>query len=234
MLMVDDEHGERTVTAANYYNFDFTGVGFTVNVQEKFAVVRDVNRTAGAHKAMKTTQFSTMAVNMKMASAMNAEGKGMEQVLVFKHESAALPVTIRLSKEAHDGKDVIVMFTADSLTGPQVLEQIMTNQLLPFIASERRNAFDGVTEPVILTMDGDPDNVSVLEKLESKMNDEQIRIGIFSASQSHVEQVTFVWFCFFVKEKKMKKKQKKKKLFYSIRSFRTKMRPCLSSSSNCT
>ena len=75
MLMIDDE---RVIAPSNYFNCDFTGIGFDMHIKEKHAVLLDVVKDAGAHKARQTSTATTLKVNMKLFSAMNGEGQGLD------------------------------------------------------------------------------------------------------------------------------------------------------------
>lgn len=200
MLMLE---GGGRVQPGNYFNIDFTGVGFTLDVEEKSAVLMDVKKDAGFDKAKKTKQQSLcLKLNMKLASAMNGEGKGMDQVYIFKHDEANAPVVVTLVDEQPGGGDLTVIFTAGSLTSAAVFDIVMEKQLLPFIAKHRKNSSSSQSqEPVVLMTDGDPENMKVLKKYESQMNELNIRAGIWGGSQTHNQQVFLVHFLFCCKQK---------------------------------
>jgi hypothetical protein len=129
---------------------------------------------------------------MKYPSALNGEGRNMEQVYIFKADDAEDIVPVTLRKEAHDGKDIHVIFTNKHLTGPEVTGHIFDNHLMRLINETRRGPDDqedlAFEEPVVITLDGDNSNLVVLKEREEKINQQNTRIGLFSASQTGNEQ----------------------------------------------
>jgi hypothetical protein len=132
-----------------------------------------------------------MRVNMKFAATVNGEAQGMEQVYVFKHDEADGVVPVTLKAEAHDGKDVHVIFTNHKLTGPEVTQHIFDHQLMDFINKTRRGSNGGddpeFEEPVVLLLDGDHSNIFSMKTREDECNKKNIRLALTSASQTQNE-----------------------------------------------
>jgi hypothetical protein len=181
----------KTIAPSNYICFDFSGLGISEQAdQERVAVLSKAPRKGDLQKGIRLSNKS-MKLNVKYGAAMNGEGLSMDQVWVFKHEEADGVVCVTLSKQAHDRRDIHVLFTNENLTGPEVTKYIFKNQLQDFMDEVRRGPDNDddpcCTEPCALAADGDSSNIKAFDDSKELYKENNTRIAVFSASQSGVE-----------------------------------------------
>ena len=103
----------------------------------------------------------------------------MLQVYVFK--LSTLPEEsmheIRLAGMAYDGRDVYIIFVnARSLTGRLVVEHIYRNHYIPWMEGVRLAATNGHTAEMTTHQDSDPQQLDMLESLESLFEAKHVRV----------------------------------------------------------
>ena len=189
------------VGPSNIFTMDITGQGIhRSRTGEKKGVLSpskfpDIDPRADTFKPKSKQKGKGMQMNIKQFTAMNAEGQGMDQVFVMQHDDAPeVPIQVTLKGEAHDGRDIFVLFTCGSLTGTEVVMHVMENHLNPFIERARRDSGSGVLgpgehEPCVLYVDGDSANLTTVGKLADYYDDCNIRVCVLCASQTHRQQM---------------------------------------------
>jgi hypothetical protein len=189
MTKYDDDGNQTRIPDRNYFNMDVTGNGIRLHYDDdlKFAYVKKAPvKGRQNHATVARTKGSKLVINQKLFSLHNGEGKCMEQVYVYKHKNAPAdgsPCVVVLEEEAHDDKDITVLFVNKNLTNSNVVEWVVINRVLPYIEK-----FKDQSSHAVLTFDGDPDQLEAIRRIMQRLDPEALRLCKFNPSQTQNEQ----------------------------------------------
>ena len=183
----------KVIPDSNIFNFDTTGSAIQMEFDEhnRYMALLDAPPEGKQNKPNVTRKQGTKSyVNAKLVTCSNGEGKGMEQVYIMQHQGVDRPQRVILTDEGNDNQDIVVYFTPDrNLENQEVLALIFENEVMKFIDRSRAKTDRGEQIPCILTVDGNPVQITAIEqKFEQMCNEKGIRLGKHSASQTPIEQ----------------------------------------------
>ena len=159
-------------------NFDVTGWG------EKAEQDRKTFHPRSSNVSGKSVGSSDLALNVKLASASDANGLHMRQTYMVKHpgwEAGKLKKLIFLGLSP-DGKAVVLIVTGDSLTNAGPLTCVTKTELLPFLQKGRDDyrdlhGLDSKTKVAqYLQLDGDGEGLKAIQTIEDTLTEDKCKV----------------------------------------------------------